>query len=596
MVIKIQIEREKMEIRKELIKINKRNKFENKNLVFIILSLYIQLYILQVFSGTFKLYKFEYLFANIILLYSITIILFSVIKKIIITLLVTNVLTYGIFGFLNYFLIQVTDSPFSFFDIFIIKSGLNSIESFSIDYTKYFYIATFLFILNMLFIIFFISEDEWLNKLKKIPMLILGLLAIFIIWFLASPKLHYITYKSDALYGTLYRFLKTTKNVSLVKPEGYSEEKVREILSKYSKEKSVTSDEEKPNVIVIMNESLSDINSVYKMGLKDNLKFIKSNSNGTTLYSSVFGNRTANSEYEFLTGFSTVFYNEDIIPYQKYIKSKKYSLVEIMKNNGYKTYVNHPYLSSSYNRNEVYKMFEFDRVYFDNSINNINLAKICNSDLNIYKNVINYFENKNKDEKVFDFIITLQNHSPYINKFEKYKTKYPEYEDKIIEFENSYENKYNIDGNKKLTSFMNFSNLSDKAFEYLINYFENYDEKVIIMMFGDHQPKLLNEIYKNEKKNYIVSYALWANYDIEKKKISKISINYLSTVLLKIIGIEDKEYFNYISHLREKIPVITRAGYLGDDGKWYKLTNTESSYYELIKEYQYVQYYYMTKN
>ena len=55
MVIKIQIEREKMEIRKELIKINKRNKFENKNLVFIILSLYIQLYILQVFSGTFKL-------------------------------------------------------------------------------------------------------------------------------------------------------------------------------------------------------------------------------------------------------------------------------------------------------------------------------------------------------------------------------------------------------------------------------------------------------------------------------------------------------------------------------------------------------------
>ena len=59
MVIKIQIEREKMEIRKELIKINKRNKFENKNLVFIILSLYIQLYILQVFSGTFKLYKFD---------------------------------------------------------------------------------------------------------------------------------------------------------------------------------------------------------------------------------------------------------------------------------------------------------------------------------------------------------------------------------------------------------------------------------------------------------------------------------------------------------------------------------------------------------
>lgn len=584
-----------MESRKALLKINKKIKLDNKNLVLIIVSLYIQLYILQVFSGTFELYKFDYLFANIILLYSITIILFSVIKKIKLTLLITNVFTYWIFGFLNYFLIQVTDSPFSFFDIFIIKSGLNSIESFSIDYTKYFYIATFLFILNMLFIIFFISEDEWLNKLKKIPLFILGFFAIFIIWFFASPKLHYITYKSDALYGTLYRFLKTTKNVSLIKPDGYSEDKVKEILSKYSVEKNVANDENKPNIIVIMNESLSDINSVYKMGLKDNLKVIKSNSNGTTLYSSVFGNRTANSEYEFLTGFSTVFYNEDIIPYQKYIKSKKYSLVEIMKNNGYKTYVEHPYLSSSYNRSEVYKMFEFDEVYFDNSINNINLAKICNSDLSIYKNIINYFEKKNKDEKVFDFIITLQNHSPYINSFEKYKNKYPEYEEKITEFENSYENKYNIDENKKLTSFMNFTNLSDKAFESLINFFENYDEKVIVMMFGDHQPKLLNDIYKNEKKNYIVSYALWTNYDIEKEKISKISINYLSTVLLKIIGIEDKEYFNYISYLRRKIPVITRAGYLGDDGKWYKITDKKSSYYDLIKEYQYVQYYYMTK-
>ena len=583
-------------------------KIENKNLIFIILSLYIELYILRVFSGTFKLLDTKYFILNILILYSIFMILFFVFKKVKFTLILLNIFTL-LFGIFNYVLIDITGSPFSFFNLYLWRSALNSIEKFSVYFSSYFYFSILIFFINIIFIVFFIKEDRWLGKIDKTIFLISGLLIISIIWVFATPKLYYITNKSDNKYGTLYRFLKTTKNVSLEKPEGYSIEKVQDILKKYDindnelnnnidnekEQTNITEESDKPNIIVIMNESLSDINSVYKMGYDKNLEFINSLSNGTKLYSSVFGNRTANSEFEFLTGFSTVFYSEDVLPYQKYIKSNKYSFVQLMKDNGYKTIVYHPYLSSSYNRKYVYNYFGFDNIELNNELNSITLAKICNSDMNIYNDIINKFENKSKNEKIFDFTITLQNHTPFTENFEKLKNDYPEYINKIQEFEDLYEDKYNIEDNAKLATYLNYQNMSDNAFKKLTEYFKNYDEKVIILLFGDHQPKI-KTLYNNEIKNYLVSYSLWTNYDVEKEEIEKTSINYLSTVLTKMIGLENSKQFKFIYELRKKIPVITRTKYLGDDGKWYKISNKKSPYYELILEYKYLQYYYMTSD
>ena len=175
----------------------------------------------------------------------------------------------------------------------------------------------------------------------------------------------------------------------------------------------------------------------------------------------------------------------------------------------------------------------------------------CNSDMNVYNEIIKLFENKEK-EKIFSFNVTLQNHTPYSINFEKMKTSYPEYEEKISEFENNYDYKYILD-DSELSTYLNYTNVSNKAFEYLIEFFKNYDEKVIILLFGDHQPKISN-VYNNEKKNYIVSYALWNNYGASQEEIDKISINYLSTVLTKMSDIENTKQFSFISELRKKIP------------------------------------------
>ena len=70
---------------------------------------------------------------------------------------------------------------------------------------------------------------------------------------------------------------------------------------------------------------------------------------------------------------------------------------------------------------------------------------------------------------------------------------------------------------------------TDKAVENLITYFSKAEEEVVIMFFGDHQPKLNNNFYDEisngnldslewQQKMHMVPFFVWANYDIEEKR------------------------------------------------------------------------------
>ena len=92
---------------------------------------------------------------------------------------------------------------------------------------------------------------------------------------------------------------------------------------------------------------------------------------------------------------------------------------------------------------------------------------------------------------------------------------------------------------------------SDKALENLITYFENVDDKVEIVFFGDHQPSLNNNFYQSMngkglsgltldelQELFTVPFFVWTNYDSESKDVELTSLNYLSTMALQQAGIE----------------------------------------------------------
>ena len=175
--------------------------------------------------------------------------------------------------------------------------------------------------------------------------------------------------------GLFLNFSVCLKYMRVERPESYSEEALAALAgSAPSDPVAVPAAGEdgmiRPvNVIVIMNESLSDLSVL--PGVESNtdaMPFLRSLTENTIkgyAYSSVFGGTTANSEYEFLTGNTTAFLPAGTVPYQMYVSSGDPTLVGQMAALGYRTVAAHPYRSSGWSRPSVYQDFGFDEVYFE---------------------------------------------------------------------------------------------------------------------------------------------------------------------------------------------------------------------------------------
>ena len=64
------------------------------------------------------------------------------------------------------------------------------------------------------------------------------------------------------------------------------------------------------------------------------------------------------------------------------------------------------------------------------------------------------------------------------------------YNDRSFE-NNVFLKDYNDEIHFDVNQYLSLVKKSDEAFEYIVNYFRNYDEPTLIMMFGDHQPNLV---------------------------------------------------------------------------------------------------------
>ncbi len=144
---------------------------------------------------------------------------------------------------------------------------------------------------------------------------------------------------------------------------------------------------------------------------------------------------------------------------------------------------------------------------------------------------------------------------------------------------------------------------SDDAFRELIQYFSTVKEPTVICMFGDHQPSIENEFIaeimgvdnlnfltpEQNQSRYCTPFFIWANYDIEEKQIDKLSVNYLSSLVLETAGIKLTGYNKYLLELAKTLPVIDTAGYIDNKGVYYKWSDA-SPYKSLLDDYEKVQY------
>ena len=194
-------------------------------------------------------------------------------------------------------------------------------------------------------------------------------------------------------------------------------------------------------------------------------------------------------------------------------------------------------------------------------------------------------EKKEEGTPLFVFNVTMQNHGGYSDTYDNFTP------DITVEGVES----------TPLSQYLSLVRLSDQALEKLISYFEEADEKTIVVFFGDHQPndtvaapilnlngmttKTLTE--DQLKLRYEVPYVIWANYDIDAESGKDTSANYLAADVLHYAGISENAYGSYLLELQQNYPVISAMRVLTKDG----LDTNSSSLKQELKDYQSLQYY-----
>ncbi len=481
----------------------------------------------------------------------------------------------------NYYVDKFRGNCIIFSDFSSIKTAINVGKNYTIkpDLTIIL-IWIFLIILNIVIYKNITIRQKFFHKL-------LNILILFIIYFIeltiiAVTDINIIARQNNtanAYYqGYFFMFSNSIIDSQAKIPEGYNQEKAEQILKKYTDNNIKNNkNEQKPNVIIIMNEAFSDLNVLGDVKAdQDYMPYIhelqKSDNTITGTFNTyVVGGGTYKSENEVLTGESgryTMGYDTIYNPVE--------SLASIFKENGYNTYASHPYDRNGYNRNNAYPLLGFQKIWFieDTDFNENRYM----TDKEYYDLLIkDYKENKKTDKPLFYFGVTMQNHSPY--------TKYAGMSNKKVT------SSYN---NDQLNIYLSDVYASDQAFKYLCEYFKD-KENTIIVMFGDHQPAqdVVDDINSDtETENrYKTPFVIWANYDIKSEHDINTSGIYLGNKILKIVNIPLTPFRNLIDTMEKEYPIFAYIIYNKNNEKVDDITEID-----IIKEYRCANYYMRHRN
>lgn len=496
------------------------------------------------------------------------------------------------FCILQYYLIMLRGIPIRLADVFNIKSALAIKSEYSFRLTSDIFFILAVFVITTIWLL---SMKFRKSGIAKRTITLAAAVVCAAVVSVTSGKYYNSIYnlgmwfpdKTASTVGSLATIYYDLFNTHIHKSQNYSDEKAIAVLEQYSEEKK---DIGTPVILAVLNESWADHKIIYDFSSnKDALPVWRSLDENTIKgYVSVspFGGNTCNSDYEFLTGNSMLFLPDGVGVYSMYIDSHKDSIVDTFNNYGFDTIGISPISKNVWNIEEVYEHYGFDRTYFLDG--DIPLEESKKSDSQFYREICKLADERDKSKGLFIMASTMQDHTPY-----------NEYKSDEIRLEYPYD--------KSAEIYLNSVHLSDQATLELIDHFRDYDEKVIIVMFGDHFPDLidfdnalfderpgLSEMEKNSL-THRTPFFIWCNQDIDEEEIGEISLNYLSNEVMKAADIPLTPMQQELEHIKADIPVITGWGYKGRNGKWYSKAEMDSEYQDIISEYSEVCYYRLLK-
>ncbi|MCR4728462.1 MAG: sulfatase-like hydrolase/transferase [Lachnospiraceae bacterium] len=555
-------------------------------------------YALEGILQTMEMFKPEAGIYNVLIIFGIYAIVFAIFQHAGISVGVASAIVYVLY-LVDYFTVAFRGTPFILSDILSAKTAAGVAGNYKFvlheGMISSFYVLSLFCSMG-----FFVSE----KKKKPIKRLIIAgtsftagvSVLLFLIVGNSLPKKGFSATPFSPMAaanrnGFPVNTIISLKDSFLQKPEGYSSKAVEDIIEKYESHSTSAVPSFKPNLIVVMNESFTDLDYLETAVLSEDpipkFKALSENCVKGTLVPSIFGGNTPNSEFEFLTGCSLAFLPSGIVTYQQLISDTLPTIVDFLEKYDYKSSAIHLFNPEYFSRSRIYPLLGFDEfIHFYNTNVNVDFDHPVIYDSWSFEAVEQQYE-QDKDNPVFTFCVTMQNHGGYTHGFNDIQ---------VLNGNSEYANDY-----------ASVLRMTDDAFEDLLDYFSHVDEPTLIIMYGDHQPNLSDEFYASiwagcdytDEEKFLmkqkVPFVIWANYDIEEKDLGTMSINYLGPAILETAGLPMSDYFNYLNNLRKTLPVISATGFIDAKGNYFTDPNKEE-YKDLLKEYSFLQYNYLKGN
>ncbi len=547
---------------------------------------------------------------NVLIILGAMSLVWGITGKMRVSVIIVTLLT-QILAVADHLVVQARSFEIQFSDFFSLGTAAAVADQYEFELS----IATEIgIILSIFFITFLIrlklpkSGHNWKQLAFCLSSVVVAVLCVVIVYTQFASSVigyqdKYWKYRGSERNGYFVNMIYSASATRVLVPEGYDADTLVSDTEKYIGEESTEEDVEKkqPNVIVIMNETFSDVHNITEyMGGEMNTDievtpFLDSLDNDAPniikgyALSSVYGGNTANSELEFLTGLSVQFIPRNTVAYNLYItENNSFTMVDSFNEAGYKTVSIHPENPTNWQRDMIYDYFNFDEQYFKDDFAHVPEEEYFRghiSDKSVYEKIIDVYENKEEGTPLFNFTITMQNHSGFATP--------------------GFEYGVDIEGMSKYTGireYLTSINNADAAFKEFIEYFEEQDEETIIVFFGDHQPSLSNIASKfygvsdddttlRQLSKYVVPYVFWANYDIECDRATELSsINFLSSYLRELVDIPETELNHFVDKLNEEVMAINAMGWFDHEGNFHESSYSIPDLSPSLELYSYLQY------
>ena len=297
-------------------------------------------------------------------------------------------------------------------------------------------------------------------------------------------------------------------NLFSSEPESYTAEAVGTIKQLIKRPDGDNENADVPNYIFVQLESFFDPLTLTDFEIVGDpipvFRGLMEKYTSGKLYVPTVSGGTANTEFEVLTGCNLDFFGVGEIPFYTVAKNGVIeSLATDLKTLGLSTTMLHNYTGSFYDRNIVYSNLCFDRFV---SVEYMNGYDVTPNGWAKDEVLSRYIRSSmaSTPEKDFIYAVTVQTHGAY-----------PVLEGTQARFEVTMAPGETEKG--AMEYYLNQICEVDAFVGELVNWLENWDEPVVLVLFGDHLPGLgfgVEDLADGDL--YATPYVIWSNFGLPK--------------------------------------------------------------------------------